>query len=50
MRVLEMLKAMNPSEKTIVFCANQAHAAMVRDLINQESEKCSSGLLRKSYC
>lgn len=38
MRVLEMLKAMNPSEKTIVFCANQAHAAMVRDLINQESE------------
>ena len=37
-RVQEMLKAMNPSEKTIVFCANQAHAAMVRDLINQESE------------
>jgi type I restriction enzyme R subunit len=33
-----MLKAMNPSEKTIVFCANQAHAALVRDLINQESE------------
>ena len=37
-RVQEMLKAMNSSEKTIVFCANQAHAAMVRDLINQESE------------
>jgi len=37
-RVQEMLKAMNPAEKTIVFCANQAHAAMVRDLINQESE------------
>ena len=37
-RVQEMLKAMNPSEKTIVFCANQAHAAMVRDLINQESD------------
>lgn len=37
-RIQEMLKAMNPSEKTIVFCANQAHAAMVRDLINQESE------------
>jgi len=36
--VQEMLKAMNPSEKTIVFCANQAHAALVRDLINQESE------------
>ena len=37
-RVQEMLKAINPSEKTIVFCANQAHAALVRDLINQESE------------
>ena len=37
-RVQEMLKAMNPSEKTIVFCANQAHAALVRDLINQESQ------------
>ena len=36
--VQEMLKAMNPSEKTIVFCANQAHAALIRDLINQESE------------
>jgi type I restriction enzyme R subunit len=29
--VQEMLKAINPSEKTIVFCANQAHAALVRD-------------------
>ena len=37
-RVQEMLKAMNPTEKTIVFCANQNHAALVRDLINQESE------------
>lgn len=36
--VQEMLKAINPSEKTIVFCANQAHAALARDLINQESE------------
>ena len=38
MRVKEMLKAINASEKTIVFCANQAHAAMVRDMINQESD------------
>ena len=36
-RVQDMLANMNPNEKTIVFCANQAHAAMVRDLINQES-------------
>ena len=32
-----MLKTINSTEKTIVFCANQAHAALVRDLINQES-------------
>lgn len=34
-RVMEMLACINQSEKTIVFCANQAHAAMIRDLINQ---------------
>lgn len=32
-----MLDNINPNEKTIVFCANQNHAGMVRDLINQES-------------
>lgn len=36
-RVQEMLKNINQNEKTLVFCANQAHAAMVRNLINQES-------------
>ena len=35
-RVQDMLSNMNKSEKTIVFCANQAHAALIRDLINQE--------------
>ena len=44
-RVQELLKAINPNEKTIVFCANQAHAAMVRDLINQESS-----IKRPDYC
>ena len=38
-RVKEMLKSMNASEKTIVFCANQSHAALTRDLINQESDE-----------
>ncbi len=38
-RVNEMLNSINPNEKTIVFCANQAHAGMIRDLINQMSEK-----------
>ncbi len=36
-RVIDMLAAINQNEKTIVFCANQAHAALVRDLINQEA-------------
>ena len=34
-RVQILLANINQQEKTIVFCANQAHAALVRDLINQ---------------
>lgn len=34
-RVRVMLDEINQNEKTLVFCANQAHAAAVRDLINQ---------------
>jgi len=34
-RVQVFLDEINQNEKTIVFCANQAHAAVVRDLINQ---------------
>lgn len=44
-RVQDMFANINPNEKTIVFCANQAHAAMVRDLINQESP-----IKRPDYC
>jgi type I restriction enzyme R subunit len=44
-RVQDMLSSINPNEKTIVFCANQAHAAMVRDLINQESP-----IKKADYC
>jgi type I restriction enzyme R subunit len=36
-RVKLMLGMIDQREKTIVFCANQAHAAMVRDLINQHA-------------
>jgi len=35
--VQELLDNINPYEKTIVFCYDQAHAAMIRDFINQES-------------
>ncbi|MDD2934312.1 MAG: DEAD/DEAH box helicase family protein [Methylotenera sp.] len=37
-RVKTLLGMINQKEKTIVFCANQAHAALVRELINQHSE------------
>lgn len=44
-RVQDMLFNVNKSEKTIVFCANQAHAALIRDLINQEVKPSSA-----DYC
>jgi type I restriction enzyme, R subunit len=34
-RVEIFMELINQSEKTLVFCANQAHALLVRDLINQ---------------
>uniref|UniRef100_UPI00313B0BB1 type I restriction-modification enzyme R subunit C-terminal domain-containing protein n=1 Tax=Hydrogenophaga sp. OTU3427 TaxID=3043856 RepID=UPI00313B0BB1 len=36
-RVKVMLDMIDQREKTIVFCATQAHAALVRDLINQHA-------------
>jgi len=35
-RVREFLSQTDPKQKTLVFCATQDHAALVRDLINQE--------------
>ena len=37
-QVQTLLSEIKQDEKTIVFCANQAHAAMIRDMINQESK------------
>ncbi len=37
-RVRVFLDEINQDEKSIVFCANQAHAAAVRDLINQSKK------------
>ena len=34
-RVQILLSQINQKEKAIIFCANQAHAALIRDLINQ---------------
>ena len=44
-RVQEMLANINKDEKTIVFCANQAHAALIRDLINAEVKPAN-----QNYC
>ena len=35
-RVKTLLGEINHNDKTIIFCATQAHAALIRDLINQE--------------
>ena len=37
-RVREFMAAIDPRQKTLVFCASQRHAAMVRDMINQVSD------------
>ena len=42
-RVKEFLTGIGETEKTLVFCATQAHAAEVRDMINAERKK-------KGYC
>jgi len=44
-RVKEILKLINQKQKTLVFCATQVHAALIRDLINQNSESTNS-----NYC
>ena len=36
-RVKQFLKEMKPTEKTIIFCATQDHAAVVRDIVNQQN-------------
>lgn len=38
-RVNIFLDESNQNEKTIIFCANQAHAALIRDVVNQERFK-----------
>ena len=35
-RVELLLAQINPKEKTIIFCATQAHALMIRDIINEK--------------
>ncbi len=37
-RVEELLSQINPNDKTIIFCATQAHAAIICSLINQRKK------------
>lgn len=44
-RVKELLQQINPDDKTIVFCAKQEHALIVRDMINKHKRRPDS-----NYC
>ena len=44
-RVKLFLSMINQKQKTLVFCATQRHALLVRDLINQHSDS-----LSVNYC
>ncbi|MCB0463121.1 MAG: DEAD/DEAH box helicase family protein [Flavobacteriaceae bacterium] len=44
-RVKKVLELINQSQKSLVFCATQKHAALIRDLINQYSTSRST-----NYC
>ena len=48
-RVHYWMHRINPQQKTIVFCATQAHAGMVRDFINQYAVK-NGWTTNSSYC
>ena len=49
MRVHYWMDRFNPKEKTIVFCATQEHAGMVRDFINEYAVE-KSWTTNTSYC
>jgi type I restriction enzyme R subunit len=44
-RVELLMAQINPNEKTIIFCATQAHALMIRDIINEKKTNTNS-----TYC
>lgn len=48
-RVHFWMDLVKPNEKTIVFCATQEHAGLVRDYINQYAKK-KGWTTNKSYC
>jgi type I restriction enzyme R subunit len=49
-RVNIYLSEANQKEKAIIFCANQAHAALIRDLVNQYKASTGSASNDPNYC
>lgn len=47
-RVKEFMKYVGVNEKTLVFCATQNHAAVIRDMINQEAA--AMGNTNPNFC
>lgn len=44
-RVIELLQKIDPDEKTIIFCARQVHALIIRDMVNKHKRRPDS-----NYC
>ena len=44
-RVIEFLNKIHPDEKTLIFCATQKHAMIVRDMVNKHKKRPAS-----NYC
>lgn len=44
-RVIKLLEQIDPDEKTLIFCATQKHAAIIRDMVNQHKRRPDS-----NYC
>jgi type I restriction enzyme R subunit len=49
-RVKIFLEEANQNEKAIIFCANQEHAALIRDLVNQHAKSSDNSPKSPNYC
>jgi type I restriction enzyme R subunit len=49
-RVKIFLEDVNQNEKGIIFCANQEHAALIRDLVNQHANSAPNSQKDPFYC
>ncbi|MEE0950679.1 MAG: DEAD/DEAH box helicase family protein [Paludibacteraceae bacterium] len=49
-RVIELLKQIDPNDKTIVFCATQVHASIICAMINQHKSNPSPDYCKRVTC